>query len=68
MKCVEVDSWFSLPIVLGLPPKKSRSTKTGLFGRLDFTSKVSKVRNAWVPAMPVGVYLAFPKTLPVTAR
>jgi hypothetical protein len=31
--------------VLGLPPKKSRSTKTGLFGRFDFTSNVSKVRT-----------------------
>ena len=45
MNSVEVDNWFSLPIVLGLPPKKSRSTKTGLFGRFDFTSNVSKVRT-----------------------
>jgi hypothetical protein len=47
MKCVEIDVWSSLPIVLGLPPKKSRSTKTGLFGWLDATSKVSTMRNAW---------------------
>jgi hypothetical protein len=29
MNSVEVDNWFSLPIALWLPPKKSRSTKTG---------------------------------------
>ena len=47
MNSVDVDTWFSLPIWLPKPPKKSRSTKTGLFGRFDFTSKVSKVRSPW---------------------
>src|SRR5246127_3661393 len=62
MNSVEVDNWFSLPIALGLPPKKSRSTKTGLFGRLDFTSKVNKVSAPRVKVGPVVrlVYLISP--------
>ena len=70
MNSVEVDNWFSLPIALGLPPKKSRSTKIGLFGRLDLTSKVSKVRAPRVKVGPVVrlVYLTSPRTWPVTAR
>src|SRR5262249_56050772 len=53
MNSVAVDSWFSLPMKLPKPPKKSRSTKTGLFGRLDFTSKVSSVRNPLLKIGPV---------------
>src|SRR6516165_6536658 len=53
MNSVEVDNWFSLPMLLGLPPKKSRSTKTGLFGRFDLTSKVSKVKTPRVKVGPV---------------
>ena len=70
MNSVEVDNWFSLPMALGLPPKKSRSTKTGLFGRFDFTSKVNRVRKPKVKVGPVVklVYLTSPATWPVTAR
>src|SRR5215813_9788901 len=70
MNSVEVDNWFSLPMKLPKPPKKSRSTKTGLFGRLDFTSKVSKVRDPLAKVGPVVVlsYLTSPRTRPVTAR
>src|SRR6516165_8571573 len=70
MNSVVVDNWFSLPMLLGLPPKKSRSTKTGLLGRLDFTSSVNKVKS---PVATVGlpvtapVYLISPATCPVTA-
>src|SRR6516162_2986811 len=66
MNSVEVDNWFSLPIALGLPPKKSRSTKTGLFGRFDFTSRVNKVRKPLVKVGPVVrlVYLTSPRTCP----
>src|SRR5262249_34690139 len=48
--------------------KKSRLTKTGLFGRFDFTSKVSKVRTPRLKVGPVVrlVYLTSPMTCPVT--
>ena len=69
MNSVLVDNWFSLPMKLPKPPKKSRSTKTGLFGRLDYTSKVSKVRDPLAKVGPVWVsYLTSPRTRPVTAR
>src|SRR5215813_5389481 len=69
MNSVEVDSWFSLPMKLPKPAKKSRSTKTGLFGRLDFTSSVSRVRTPKAKVGPVVrlVYLMSPRTGPVTA-
>jgi hypothetical protein len=69
LNSVEVDNWFSLPIALGLPPKKSRSTKVGKFGRLDSTSNVRKVRSPWVKVGPVVrlLYLTSPMTCPVTA-
>src|SRR5215470_3854172 len=69
MNSVAVDTWFSLPMTLPKPPKKSRSTKTGLFGRFDFTSKVSRVRTPRAKVGPVVrlVYLMSPRTRPVTA-